>query len=91
MKLLSISIAIIIAIFCVEPISSWKTFWKGRKFNGNLNQILQNHQNTGELPAEEWFENILDHNDLTNNATWKQVSHFYCASSLSFTQLTFHF
>ncbi|KAJ6625679.1 putative serine protease K12H4.7, partial [Pseudolycoriella hygida] len=47
----------------------------GRRTGGNLGDPTGNHGFTSEnvtLPPDEWFEQILDHFNPTNVATWKQ-------------------
>lgn len=53
----------------------WRHFWKGRQTGGNLGGAARRdglNSENGNLPPDEWFEQMLDHFDPTNTATWKQ-------------------
>lgn len=68
-----ILIAFIICFFVsIEEINGWRTFWKGRRNGGNLIPP-HSHLLRHELPADQWFEQKLDHFNENNNSTWKQV------------------
>lgn len=64
-----------LVVLCFMPISAWRTFWKGRKFGGNLGHptdskgILMNDGENEDL----WFVQKLDHFEPMNTKTWKQV------------------
>lgn len=54
--------------------SALRLFSHGRRFNGNLGDPspVANKLDLG-LPADEWFDQNLDHFDPTSSKTWKQV------------------
>lgn len=47
-------------------------FFRGKHFNSRRNLVEQLSSGIGDDP-ELWFDQILDHFEPTNNATWKQV------------------
>lgn len=64
----------VIFLIAIEPTSGWRTFWKGRKFDGNVGHPTEFHGSL-KSPADEdlWFVQKLDHFDPTNQQTWRQV------------------
>lgn len=59
----------------IQTTFGWRQFWKGRRSGGNLGGASGIHGLQGEnvdLPEDEWFEQLLDHFNPTNAATWKQ-------------------
>lgn len=53
---------------------SWRSFWKGRRYGGNIGHPSDSK---GFLRSEDnedlWFTQKLDHSDPMNVQTWKQV------------------
>lgn len=65
-------LALILAISV--PVLGWRTFWKGRRFNGNVGHPTDFHHSLGvESDEDLWFKQKLDHFEPTNDKTWKQV------------------
>lgn len=60
-------------LICV-PTLGWRTFWKGRRFDGNVGHPTDfKGQLGGEGDEDLWFTQKLDHFEPTNDKTWKQV------------------
>lgn len=55
----------------VAEIEGWRTFWKGRRKGGNLQQ--HSHLLRDKLPQDQWFDQKLDHFNENNHLTWNQV------------------
>uniref|UniRef100_A0A182JL22 Uncharacterized protein n=1 Tax=Anopheles atroparvus TaxID=41427 RepID=A0A182JL22_ANOAO len=75
----SIYVAIIVSLcgLAIE-VNGLRHFWRGKSFHTDLPSrthsnlyTVDNHGRLRETP-DLWFEQILDHNDPTNAATWKQ-------------------
>lgn len=66
-------IVAVIAAVQIDSACGWRTFWKGRHFNGNLHLT---HPNISELqlPPDQWYDQHLDNFNPWNNGKWKQVS-----------------
>lgn len=71
--LIFLLIITIIAFVHIDTVHGWRTFWKGRHFNGNL-QLQNVNVSLEKLPSDQWFNQKLDHFDASNTETWKQVS-----------------
>lgn len=60
--------------FLLIEVEGWRHFWRGKKFNreeaGAVNSLL---------PSDQWFEQKLDHFNVINTKTWKQVLLFMYA------------
>ena len=66
-------LSIILAfLLLADNVRSWRIFWKGRYHNGNIGDPSPSSQSL-KTNSDLWFIQNLDHNDPTNNATWKQV------------------
>lgn len=65
---------IFLASLC-EPTYGWRSFWKGRRFGGNVGHPTDSK---GLLSSDEnedlWFVQKLDHFEPMNTKTWKQVT-----------------
>lgn len=61
-------------LILIENVYGWRTFWKGRKFDGNL-VIKSDKYQLEQLPSDQWFDQKLDHFNSSNEGVWKQVSH----------------
>lgn len=68
----AVFLCLVIFAFSLENAGAWRTFWKGRRRDGNLKHPPVDHIGF-TLPPDEWFEQKLDHLDESNEATWKQV------------------
>lgn len=56
------------------PALAWRTFWKGRRFDGNVGHPTDFHAALGAQSDDDlWFMQKLDHFEPTNDKTWKQV------------------
>lgn len=53
-------------LICLNKTSAWKRFWKG-KWRARENVTALN------LPQDQWFDQKLDHFNVINKETWKQV------------------
>ena len=73
MNFLIIVLSFLLIFVNIEIALSWKNFWKGRKNGGNLGEPSRS-KTLLQLPKDEWFDQILDHFDKTNNGRWKQVT-----------------
>lgn len=69
----NILLAVIICGISIENALGWRTFWKGRRNDGNLH-IDQQVSFQRNSPPAEWFDQKLDHFDQSNNELWKQVN-----------------
>lgn len=76
---------LLLLVLCVGLLptaaSAGRRFWRGRPHNGTLGQPSQSehcHSANGQripcdpLPADEWFEQLLDHFAATDARTWRQ-------------------
>lgn len=57
------------AIGTIREINGLRKFYRGKRFEWES----QNLKASSPIDTELWFEQILDHFEPTNNATWKQV------------------
>lgn len=66
---------IIVAILSIyQPVLGWRTFWKGRKFDGNVGHPTDFKGRLGNDGDNDlWFTQKLDHFEPVNDKTWKQV------------------
>ena len=66
---------IFLALFVIfEPTLCWRTFWKGRRFDGNVGHPTDIKGKLGSEGDEDlWFIQKLDHFEPANDKTWKQV------------------
>lgn len=63
----------VILLSVVHTSFGWRQFWKGRRTGGNIGNATNGlSAEIGNLPPDEWFEQLLDHFNPTNTATWKQ-------------------
>lgn len=70
-KLIS-TFALVLAISV--PALGWRTFWKGRRFDGNVGHPTDFHRTLeAENDEDLWFKQKLDHFEPTNDKTWNQV------------------
>lgn len=76
-----IFVVFVIFLISLENANGWRTFWKGRRRDGNL---MHPHVNETkyQLPEDEWFEQKLDHFNDSSTTTWKQVSHTFSRAAL---------
>lgn len=51
-----------------SDVNAWKHFWRGKWIQRHT-QNLENEK----LPPDQWFEQKLDHFDILNQKSWKQV------------------
>lgn len=76
----NILLVVIICATSIENALGWRTFWKGRRRDGNLH-IDSAHQIALQkgysLPPDQWFDQKLDHFDQSNNKLWKQVNFYF--------------
>ena len=63
-------IAITLSVFLfVEYAAGWKHFWRGK--------WRSKHVEAQDGPPDQWFEQKLDHFNVVNTKTWKQVHNFF--------------
>lgn len=67
--------SLILALLMVcEPSFGWRSFWKGRRFDGNVGHPSDFHGKLGgEAHDDLWFNQKLDHFEPISDETWKQV------------------
>jgi hypothetical protein len=65
----------VIFVIIINSAVSWRTFWKGRKVNGNLGDPTKFHHDSESFSKSEdlWFEQKLDHFNPRNDKTFEQV------------------
>lgn len=70
-----LSFVLVIVIAFSGPTFGWRTFWKGRRFDGNVGHPTDYRGLLGSAAGDEdlWFTQKLDHFELMNDKTWKQV------------------
>jgi Serine carboxypeptidase S28 len=66
-------VPIFAALLLISPTNGRKSFWRGRYMNGNMEKISSPDGSNRLAIPDEWFNQILDHNDLSNKQTWKQL------------------
>lgn len=66
---------IVIFIVLAEAACGWRTFWKGRRLNGNIGDPTHFKKSVdhGDGSEDLWFTQKLDHSQPMNTQTWKQV------------------
>lgn len=65
---------LIISCFLIQISIEWRIFHKGRQIGGSLGTIKTiKDQDEYLLPKAQWFAQILDHFNPTDNRTWNQV------------------
>ncbi|XP_049538730.1 putative serine protease F56F10.1 [Anopheles darlingi] len=75
----------IFALFTLGEVNGLRSFWRGKRFHPDApsrtvtrtkvdgaSEALVGQQLHIEETPDQWFEQILDHNDPTNEATWQQ-------------------
>lgn len=77
-----VNMRLLLLLVAVLPAASaGRHFWRGRPHNGTVGQPSQSehcHNADGQriacapLPADEWFEQLLDHFTATDGGTWRQ-------------------
>lgn len=73
-----------------DPSFGWRTFWKGRRFDGNVGHPTDFKGRLGSDGDEDlWFNQKLDHFEPTNDQTWKQVLSVETLSMLSINRFIF--
>lgn len=74
MKSTFLLLLVILLIFC-QPSESWRTFWKGRRYGGNIGHPVDSKGLLRDADDNEdlWFTQNLNHFDPMNLQTWKQV------------------
>jgi hypothetical protein len=72
---MKLSLIFVILFVTFQPIFGWRTFWKGRKFDGNVGHPTDSRGNLRENVGGDdlWFTQKLDHFEPMNDKTWKQV------------------
>jgi len=69
-------LVLVVALLLVE-VHSWRHFWKGKKF-GLRHEVKNEVDANNNLPVpDQWFEQKLDHFNVINTKTWKQVIHSF--------------
>lgn len=63
---------LIFFVISLESTHGWRSFWKGRRFDGNLIPPPANVSRE-HLPPDQWIDQKLDHFNESNTAVWKQV------------------
>lgn len=61
-------LAFLTLIVFVNHTEAWKHFWRGKWIQKRIGKSLVENG-----PPEQWFEQKLDHSDVINSKTWKQV------------------
>lgn len=56
-------------LLCHSDANAWKHFWRGKWIQRQHTQNLEGEK----LPPDQWFEQKLDHFDILNQNSWKQV------------------
>ena len=69
-------LVLVVALLLVE-VHSWRHFWKGKKFG--LRHEVKNEvdANNNHPVPDQWFEQKLDHFNVINTKTWKQVINLF--------------
>ncbi|XP_037042971.1 putative serine protease K12H4.7 [Bradysia coprophila] len=63
----------VILLSVMQTSFGWRQFWKGRRTGGNVRVATAgNVPRFWFAPITEWFDQLLDHFNTTNTATWKQ-------------------
>lgn len=74
MKLFGLCFLIFVVL---NETSAWRTFWRGRRFDGNVGHPTDFQGSLRNAGDEDlWFEQKLDHFEPMNDKTWKQVCIF---------------
>jgi hypothetical protein len=60
---------VVTVLLLVNHAEAWKHFWRGKWFKRNV-ELSSSNTN---LPPDQWFDQKLDHFDVVNLNTWKQV------------------
>lgn len=65
---------VFLVVLCCLPVNGWRSFWKGRRFGGNLGHPTDSKGILNDGENEDlWFVQKLDHFEPMNVKTWKQV------------------
>lgn len=70
----SLKLILVVFVAISQPALGWRSFWKGRRFDGNVGDPTNFKPLLGAEGADDlWFNQKLDHFEPMNDKTWKQV------------------